>query len=97
MHKGKIIILCIVGGIGLSFVLPHILDALLLFLLGGVVPGTSHSISPTIMLSAIIVLSSAVLVRMIVVEAIYWWREHHKVKRYETTKRRLPKRRFGHI
>ncbi|HSW92119.1 MAG TPA: hypothetical protein VLG09_05735 [Candidatus Saccharimonadales bacterium] len=74
-----------------------ILSSLVLFLLVGVIPGTSYSIPPTIMLLLIAAITWLVLFRLTAVEAIYKYSDNHSVKKHTERKKRMPRRRFSEI
>jgi uncharacterized membrane protein len=74
-----------------------ILSALVLFLLVGVVPGTSYSIPPSVMLLLIVTITWLVLFRLTAVEALYKYSDNHSVKKHTERKKRMPRRRFSEI
>jgi uncharacterized membrane protein len=90
-----IVVLAIVSVIVL--IQSGILSALVLFLLVGVIPGTSYSIPPTIMLLLIAAVTWLVLFRLTAVEALYKYSDSHSVKKHTERKKRMPRRRFSEI
>lgn len=74
-----------------------IFSALILFLLVGVVPGTSYSVPPSIMLLLIATITWLVLFRLTAVEILYKHSDNHSVKKHTERKKRMPRRRFSEI
>ena len=74
-----------------------VLSALVLFLLVGVIPGTSYSIPPSIMLLLIATITWLVLFRLTAVEMLYRHSDSHSVKKHTERKKRMPRRRFSEI
>ncbi len=75
----------------------HITDAVLNFLLVGVVPGTNTSLSPTMMLAIMTAISGIIIFELLArrVEIVHRIRQHFM--KIVTKRERLPKRRFGRV
>jgi hypothetical protein len=74
-----------------------IIDDLVLFLLVGVVPGTSYSIPPSVMLVIITAIIWLILFRLTAFELLYSNSKNRTAKHHQTHKKRMPRRRFSEI
>lgn len=91
----KVVIAILLGFIGVAILVESgMFEALALFLLAGVVPGTDFTIPSTFMFLAIIGIAWLVLFRFIIADALP---EIRRMRRSDERKKRLPKRRFGQI
>ena len=94
----KTLILTILAIIGLiAFVQSGILNSLIMFVLVGAIPGTSHNISPSFMLLAMMTIIWIVIFRLTAVETFYSITTKHLTKRQEERKKRMPRRRYNQI
>jgi hypothetical protein len=105
--KGKdmrkaIIISCTLGSLLIILGQFGFFDALLLFFLAGIVPGTTYSIPSSIMYSLIVIGFSLVILSFIGIQVLdFFHTQANKLlasdKKASTQKKRLPKRRYSQI
>ena len=101
--RKAVIIGCVTGSLLIILGQFGFFDALLLFFLAGIVPGTSYSISPSVMYSLIIAGFSLVILYFIGVQVLHFFHtQANKLlapaeKRPTTRKKQLPKRRYSQI
>lgn len=95
--KKTIVAVCVVGlAIGL-FVQPGVLNAILLFLLVGAIPGTSHSVPAGVMLVGILSTAWLIVFRFMAREVLYLIADKRIQKHGSLRKARMPKRRFEQL
>lgn len=91
----KIIMFILLGLILLALLTESgMLEALALFFLAGIIPGTDFSIPYGVMLLAFIGIAWLVLFRFVIADILIAVRQ---LRRQSQRKKRLPKRRFGQI
>ena len=74
-----------------------ILDALLLFILVGAIPGSTISLSPSMTLALITLSALALLIHITVPAIITLTAQYRSVKKKQLAKNKMPKRRFSEI
>lgn len=74
-----------------------IFDALLVFLLSGMLPGTSIIVSPTMMMAGLIAISWLAIARITALGAINILTVRRILKRINRKQIRMPKRRYSRI
>lgn len=79
------------------FIQSGIVDALIVFLLSGAVPGTSIVISPTAMMIGLATITWLVLTRITALGTLNVMAMRRLVKRYTKKQERMPKRRYSRI
>ncbi len=98
-----IITICLTGSLLIILGQFSFFDALLLFVLAGIIPGTSHSVPSTTMYSLLIGSISLVILYFIGASVLdFFHAQANKLLTSEekpspTRKKRLPKRRYGQI
>jgi hypothetical protein len=100
--RKAIIISCVTGSLLIILGQFGFFDALLLFFLAGIVPGTTYSVSPSIMYSLIIAGFSLVILYFIGVQVLnFFHTQANKLlaqnDKHTNSKKRLPKRRYSQI
>lgn len=83
----------------IAFVLTQsgIIDALILFLLSGAVPGTSIVVSPTAMMIGLAAITWLVLTQLTALGTVNLMTMRRLVKRHTLKQERMPKRRYSRI
>lgn len=74
-----------------------IIDALIVFLLVGAIPGTLYSVPPITMLLLSIIALGALVMRFAALPLISTLHINRLARHYLARKERLPKRRFGQV
>jgi uncharacterized membrane protein len=84
--------------IGIAFFLKAgIANALLLFLLVGAIPGTSHNVPAVVMLFFVVVFIWLILFRFTILDTLQARATKQIAKRHVERKKRMPRKRFGQI
>ena len=89
-----------IGIISLTLVIlvkSGVLEALMIFLLVGAIPGTLHSVPPIIMLGIIAAIVWLLTFRFTAISIIQELRLRNQVQKRARQTKRMPKRRFGQI
>lgn len=73
------------------------LNALVMFLLVGQVPGTNYSISPSVMLLLFGVITVLVLYHVTAVKILHSINIHRLAQKHLARKARMPRRRYGQV
>ncbi|MBI3889156.1 hypothetical protein HY312_01070, partial [Candidatus Saccharibacteria bacterium] len=79
------------------FIQSGIVDALIVFLLSGAVPGTSIVVSPTAMMIGLATVTWLVLTQITALGTLNLMTMRRLVKRYGKKQDRMPKRRYSRI
>lgn len=91
----KVVIFTLLGLVAFALIIESgVFEALALFLLAGIIPGTNVSIPYGVMLLAFIGIAWLVFFRFIIADIIAKFRH---LRRDTQRKKRLPKRRFSQI
>ena len=94
-HMRKVVIFILLGFVVFALLAESgVFEALALFFLAGVIPGTNLTIPSTLMFLVLIGIAWLVLCRFIITDALP---EIRKLRRSDERKKRLPKRRFSQI
>lgn len=94
----KVIIITAIAILALVILMKSgILDALVVFLLAGEIPGTKFAVPSTFMLLGIVSIIWLLIFRLAAIEALHSISLKRSAKRQVERKKRLPKRRFGQI
>lgn len=96
MKKTIFITLCIIVTTGI-LIESGVAGSLLLFLLVGAVPGTSITISPTVMLIAIGLITWGLFIRVAAVEALRAFAIKKLAAKRQARRKSMPRRRFSQI
>ncbi len=83
--------------LGTILVASGVLDALVIFLLSGSIPGTSFQVSPGIMLVGFFSIGWVLMARFVSHHVKHFYEVHILTKRYLTRQGSMPKRRYGRI
>lgn len=89
-----------IGIISLTLVIlvkSGVLEALMIFLLVGAIPGTLHSVPPIVMLGIIATIVWLLTFRFTAISIIQELRLRNQVQQRTRQAKRMPKRRFGQI
>lgn len=74
-----------------------VLNSLFIFLIAGVIPGTSYSLPSSLMLLIMITIMWLVIFRLAAVETFYSITTKRTLKRRIAQKKRMPRRRYNQI
>lgn len=74
-----------------------VLNALIMFLLMGQIPGTSYSISPSVMLLLLGTVTALILYRVTAVKILRSVNVHRLAKKHLAHKARMPRRRYSQV
>ena len=74
-----------------------VIDALIVFLLSGSLPGTSIVLSPSAMMFGLVAITWLVLTRLTALSTLNLLTMRRLVKRYSKKQERMPKRRYSRI
>lgn len=97
--KKAIIAACIIGSLFIVLAQFDFFEALMMFWLAGVVPGTSYSVPSNMMYSLLLIGISIIIIRLIGLSVLDFFFEDIKkpAPKKSGHKKRLPKRRFSQI
>ena len=95
--KKIIIITCILTSLLIILNVSGVLDALLMLLLVGAVPGTEYTVPWGVMLTVILGIVWLVVFKVFLIEPLQSLSTQKKAKKHVTRKKRMPKRRFSEL
>ena len=92
------ILLILIAAVGLAlFIESGALDAVVMFLLVGAIPGTPYSVPPAFMLLLTVTSIWMIFFRFTVIKRLYSVVRYQASKAKNERKKRMPRRRFGQI
>lgn len=95
--KKAIILTAIAGSLTVIFLQSGVIHALFLFLIAGVVPGTSYSLPAGVMLTILGLAAWLIIFRFAALETLQAVAVKRLMKQQLTQKKRMPKRRYSQI